>query len=88
MRVTALKPSDDGKAIIARLYGAGGKEERIKLNFSEPKPAQLWLSDTSERPLKKLDAEITVPAWGIVTVRAELPWMFRVLLKWVAVTKF
>ena len=73
VRVTALKPSDDGKALIARLYGAGGKDERIKLNFSEPKPARLWLSDTSERPLKKLGAEVAVPAWGIVTVRAELP---------------
>jgi hypothetical protein len=33
----------------------------------------LWLSDTSEKPLQMLIGDVSVPAWGIVTVRAELP---------------
>ena len=35
--VTALKPSDDGKAIIVRLYGASGKDAVAKLAWSSPR---------------------------------------------------
>ena len=71
--VTALKPSDDGQALIVRLFGAGGTATRARLQWSQPGPRQLWLSDTSERPLSKCPEEIPVPAWGLVTVRAALP---------------
>ena len=71
--VTALKPSDDGKAIIVRLYGAAGKDAAAKLAWSAPAPNAVWLSDASERPLKSAAEAIEVPAWGIVTLRAELP---------------
>ena len=71
--VTALKPSDDGRAIIVRLYGATGKDTVAKLAWSEPAPKAVWLSDASERPLKSAAEAIEVPAWDIVTLRAELP---------------
>jgi hypothetical protein len=71
--VTALKPSDDGKAIIVRLYGASGKDAVAKLAWSQPAPKAVWLSDASELPLKSAPETIEVPAWGIVTLRAELP---------------
>ena len=70
--VTALKPSDDGKALIVRLFGASGKDAKAKLDWAAPAPTQLWLSDTSEKPLQKTTGPIAVPAWGIVTLRAEL----------------
>ena len=73
MLVTALKPSDDGKAIIVRLYGASGKDAVAKLAWSKPAPKAVWLSDASELPLKSAPEAIEVPAWGIVTLRAELP---------------
>jgi alpha-mannosidase len=69
--VTAFKPSDDGKAWIVRLFGASGKAERARLSWAEPKPRQVWLSDTSEEPLEKAGSSVPVPAWGIVTLRAE-----------------
>ena len=69
--VTALKPSDDGKGYIVRLFGAAGKKSMIKLAWATPEPQRLWLSDTTERPLQKLNGSVTVPAWGLVTVRAE-----------------
>jgi hypothetical protein len=69
--VTALKPSDDGKATIARLFGASGITRKVKLSWSEPAPAKVWLSDTSERPGATVPGAIEVPAWGIVTLRAE-----------------
>jgi alpha-mannosidase len=71
--VTALKPSDDGRAWILRLFGASGTPANAKLTWSKPAPRMTWLSDTSEKPVEKLTGDIPVPAWGVVTVRAE--WM-------------
>ncbi len=68
----ALKPSDDGKALIVRLFGASGKAESAKLSWAVT-PKQIWLSDTSEQPLKRAADKIDVPAWGVLTLRAELP---------------
>jgi len=69
--VTALKPSDDGKALIVRLFGAGNEAANAKLQWSKLAPKRLWLSDTSEKPLRKLSGDIPVPASGVVAVRAE-----------------
>ena len=71
--VSGLKPSDDGKAIIVRLFGASDKPAVAKLLWSAPAPKQVWLSDTSERPLQELAGDIPIPAWGLVTLRAEWP---------------
>ncbi|HEX3717916.1 MAG TPA: polysaccharide lyase family protein [Verrucomicrobiae bacterium] len=69
--VEALKPSDDGTAWIVRLFGAGGRETSVNLWWATPKPPQLWLSNTSEQPLQKIDEPVTVPPWGLVTLRAQ-----------------
>ena len=69
--VTAFKPSDDGNAWIIRLFGASGQPQRVKLAWTKPAPQQLWLSDTSEKPREKTGPAFEVPAWGIVTLRAE-----------------
>jgi hypothetical protein len=69
--VTGFKPSDDGKAVIVRLFGASGKDCTANLNWAKPMPANVYLSDTSEKPLGKAGASIKVPAWGIVTIRVE-----------------
>ena len=68
--VVSLKPSDDGKATIIRLFGASGKAETAKLAWNKP-PKQVWLSDTSERPLQRVADGIDVPAWGVRTLRIE-----------------
>ncbi len=70
--VTALKPSDDGRALILRLLGASAKPSHATLTWPDRKPGALWFSDTSERPVRKLEGPIPVPSWGLVTVRAEL----------------
>ena len=69
--VTAFKPADDGQGSIVRLYGAAGKTVKTSLRWSDPAPKSTWLSDTSEKPLKPVHGPITVPAWGIVTLRLE-----------------
>ncbi len=70
--VTGLKPSDDGKAIIVRLWGAAGREVKTTITWGNPMPASVWLTNTGEKPITKLNGPVTVPAWGVVTVRAEL----------------
>jgi hypothetical protein len=69
--VSAFKPADDGKGWIVRLFGASGQAERVKLSWSNPAPHQVWLSDLSEQPKREADRTVTVPGWGIVTLRAE-----------------
>ena len=69
--VAGLKPSDDGRAIIIRLLGATGQNSSARLTWSRA-PRELRLSDTSERHGKAIVGDVPVPAWGLVTVRAEL----------------
>jgi alpha-mannosidase len=67
--VTALKPSDDGNAWIVRLFGASGEDRQVRLNWSSPEPKAVWLSDTSEKPVARAGATITVSGWELVTLR-------------------
>ncbi len=69
--VAALKPSDDGKGQIVRLFGASGKPEKVKLTWSEPVPRKVCLSDTSEKPKTEAGNTVEVTGWGVVTLRAE-----------------
>ena len=71
--VTGFKPSDDGKAWIVRLFGAGDRAVAARLTWSAPAPPQVWISDTSEKPMRKSTGDVAVPALGVVTLRAELP---------------
>jgi len=71
--VTALKPSDDGKGLIVRLFETAGRAARPALTWASPAPAAVWFSDNSERPLRRIEGAIEVQAWSIVTLRAEWP---------------
>ena len=71
--VIALKPSHDGKALIVRLFNVSDEDSSETLSWTQPGPKQVWLSDTSERPIEKIEGPISVPGWGVVTLRAELP---------------
>jgi hypothetical protein len=68
--VMALKPSDDGKALIARLYGASGAAKTASLKWNQ-KPVAVYLSDTSEQPREKVPGPVSVPGYGVVTLRVE-----------------
>ena len=71
--VSAFKPSDDGKAVIVRLFGASGKAGRASVKWFAPAPPKVFLSDNSERAGAPAGNTIDVPAYGIMTLRAELP---------------
>lgn len=69
--ITALKPSDDGRAVMVRLFGAAGQTIRTPITWNRPLPDLLWRSDTSERPGQRLTGPVEIPAYGLVTLRAE-----------------
>jgi hypothetical protein len=69
--VMGFRPSDDKKAWIIRLFGAGGKNENVKLAWGERKPAAVYLSGTSEKAGEKIGNNVPVPGYGLVTLRAE-----------------
>jgi alpha-mannosidase len=69
--VTALKPSEDGKALIARLWCVGDEPSLVRLQWRSGMGA-MSLSDASERPLRRLSGTVRLAGWQIVTVRAEL----------------
>lgn len=71
--VISLKPSDDKKALIVRLFGASGEDRETKLIWRTNEAVHVFLSDTREMPIKAIEGDkITVPAWDIVTIRAEM----------------
>ena len=66
--VTALKPADEGRALIVRLFNADDKPARVKLIWDRNAAKQVWLSDTSERPVQAAPETIELPASGLVTL--------------------
>jgi hypothetical protein len=70
--VTGLKPSDDGKAWIVRLWNASPRDTETRLSWSRPAPKGVWLSDTGEQRLIKAGETIALPGQALITLRAEV----------------
>ncbi|MBU0640142.1 MAG: hypothetical protein KKB50_14850 [Planctomycetes bacterium] len=68
--VTAFKPSRDGRARMIRLFAASGKPESVRLTWSGEEP-DVYRSDPAEARHARVDGPIELPAYGIVTLRAE-----------------
>lgn len=66
-----LKPSEEGSAWIVRLFGASGEDRTAKLHWPGGAPRKIWLSDLSEKPVQAVGDRVDVPAWGLVTLRAD-----------------
>jgi alpha-mannosidase len=68
--ITGLKPSDDGKGVIVRLFEASGKAQKVSLKWNGRQPKSVHLSDTAERS-HGIDGKISLRAYDLVTVRAD-----------------
>lgn len=70
-----LKPSDDGKAWIVRLFGASGENRKARLHWTKRTnaglPPRIWFSDLTEQPITPITSEIEVPGMEVVTIRIE-----------------
>ncbi len=71
--VETLKPSQDRRALIARLLNVGSRTVKAKLTWGDPRPESVWTSNLAEEPRAKVTGPVEVPALGVVTLRAELP---------------
>jgi alpha-mannosidase len=47
--VLGLKPAEDGNGWIVRLFGASGKDSKVKLGWASAAPITQWLSDSNEQ---------------------------------------
>lgn len=68
--VTRVSPSDDGKALIVRLWGATPETKQVMLRWR----ADLGVAtktDLSQTPGRKLGSTVEVPGWGVLTIRIE-----------------
>ncbi|UCG47004.1 MAG: hypothetical protein JSU94_16075 [Phycisphaerales bacterium] len=70
--VTALKPSEDRKALIVRLFNADGRPEAAKLAWPEPEPQTVWLSNLFEEPLTRLQGPVDMAPYEFMTLRIPL----------------
>jgi hypothetical protein len=53
------------------LYNVSDAEQQISLEWDAPAPQRMFLSSTSEARGAGISGPLTIPAWGLVTVRAE-----------------
>ncbi|CAN5395716.1 glycoside hydrolase family 38 C-terminal domain-containing protein [soil metagenome] len=67
---TRVVPSDDGKAIIVRLYGATKTSRYVHIQWRKGL-GPVSRTDLSQKPGPLLGNSIEVPGWGVVTLRVE-----------------
>lgn len=70
--ITTLKPSEDGKALIVRLFNVSKKNASVNLLWADSNPKDIYLSDTAEAPLAKINGAISLPPMAVATLRIEL----------------
>ncbi|HET6218779.1 MAG TPA: glycosyl hydrolase-related protein [Acidobacteriaceae bacterium] len=69
--VITLKPSEDRKAWIIRLFEASGERRRVKLTWASSQVGRTWRSNLAEEELAPVGDEISIAGWELVTLRAE-----------------
>ncbi|WP_222597511.1 glycoside hydrolase family 38 N-terminal domain-containing protein [Edaphobacter albus] len=69
--VVTLKPSEDRKAWIIRLFGASGEDRTVKLVWASSRTGNSWRSNLAEEQLEPVGNEIHVSGWELVTLRVE-----------------
>ncbi|RYF31149.1 MAG: hypothetical protein EOO38_31765, partial [Cytophagaceae bacterium] len=67
--VAELKPSDDGKAWIVRLWGASGRDQKVRLKWQGRPIIHANLSDTTENSGPEIGPNFLVPGYDIITLR-------------------
>lgn len=67
---TRVTPSDDGTALIVRLWGASGRTQRVKLQWRKDL-GRVTRTDLTQRAGAPVGEQVEVPGWGVVTLRVE-----------------
>ncbi|NEW83582.1 MAG: glycosyl hydrolase [Mariniphaga sp.] len=66
--VSILKSTSEGKTVIMRLRSVSGKNETVKLSWPAGIPRSVNICEIEEVPGRKINGEVTVPAFGFVTL--------------------
>ena len=67
--VTRLVPTDDGKAILVRLWNPTSNKKHVTLGGRLLKNATVWKSDISEAAMERLSNRVVVRAKDVLTLR-------------------
>jgi alpha-mannosidase len=67
---SALKPSDDGKALIIRLFNPTSEPQTAQLAWGRP-VSHVWMSNANEERGPSAPPAIPVPSLGMVTLRMD-----------------
>ncbi len=70
--VSGLKPSDDGRAVIVRLFNASPREQSALVEWSGLEAQSIHLTDTSECAGDNMDGTIKMDGYGLVALRIDL----------------
>jgi alpha-mannosidase len=66
-----LKPSDDGKAWIVRLFNASKKPQKAKLTWPKQAVGRSWQSNLAEDQLDLAPSGIALEPWELATLRID-----------------
>lgn len=69
--VETVKVSEDGQATVVRIFGATGEDQTVQLEWTAFRPSAVWLTDLSEKPLRKAPRNVEVPGYGVTVLRAD-----------------
>lgn len=69
--VTSVTPSRDGNAEMIRVFNPRDRAATFAIDWAAFKPAQLFESDLTQKPLHPLALPRTLPRFGVLTIRAE-----------------
>ncbi|MBM4060989.1 MAG: hypothetical protein FJ265_07815 [Planctomycetes bacterium] len=69
--VYALKPTDDKLGWIVRLQNLSEQAQPVAVAWDEPQPRSTWRSDTAEARGEEVRGPVTIPGWGLLTLRAD-----------------
>ena len=68
--VSVLKSTTEGNTVIVRLRSVSESDETVRLSWPAGNPRSLSLCRIEEIPDKDVLSEVTVPANGLVTLKA------------------
>jgi alpha-mannosidase len=66
--VTMIKPVDDRKKILIRLFNTSDDEKSVKFNWGSLQPKEVYFSNLFEKPIERLGDSISMPGYGIRTL--------------------
>jgi len=66
---TSVKPSLDGKALMVRLYNAGGHPVKAEVRIPGLEEAMIFRSSPSEETGERANMPVDMPAFGIMTLK-------------------